>query len=118
MGPAVAQDGTPNLTYTPGDSFTTWTSYHLAFGLTLGGGLRFVDGLHRGTDGAAGTPSTTGGYGVFDAVASYAASEKLSLRLNAYNITDKQYVAAINKSGYRYTPGSARTFLMSADYRF
>ncbi len=118
VGPLTAQDGTPNLTYTPGDSFTSWTSYNFPFGLTLGGGLRFVDGLHRGTDGAVGTPSTTGGYGVVDAVASYAATEKLSLRLNAYNIADKQYVAAINKSGYRYTPGTPRTFLLSADYRF
>lgn len=118
VGPPVAQDGTPNLTYTPGDSITTWTSYRLPFGLTLGGGLRFVDGLHRGTDGAVGTPSSTGGYGVFDAVASYTASDKLSLRLNAYNVTDKQYVAAINKSGYRYTPGAPRTFQLSADFRF
>jgi catecholate siderophore receptor len=27
-------------------------------------------------------------------------------------------VAAINKSGYRYTPGAPRSFLLSADYRF
>ncbi|MEO6078479.1 MAG: catecholate siderophore receptor Fiu [Steroidobacteraceae bacterium] len=117
-GANVAQDGTPNLTYTPGDSFTTWTSYRLPFGVTLGGGLRHIGGLHRGADGAAGTPTTTGGYGVFDAVASYETSENFSLRLNAYNVTGKQYVAAINKSGYRYTPGSPRTFLFSADFRF
>ncbi len=118
VGPAIAQDGTPNLTYTPGDSFTTWTSYRLPFGITFGGGLRLLEGMHRGTDGAAGTPTTTGGYGVFDAVVSYETSEKFSLRVNAYNVTDKHYVAAINKSGYRYTPGTPRTFLLSADYRF
>jgi catecholate siderophore receptor len=117
-GAVVAQDGTQNLTYTPGDGFTTWTTYRLPFGLTLGGGLRHVGGLHRGTDGAAGTPTLTGGYGVLDAVASYSASDKLALRLNAYNLTDKQYVASINKSGYRYTPGAARTLQLSADYRF
>jgi len=27
-------------------------------------------------------------------------------------------VAAINKSGYRYTPGTPRTFLLSADFNF
>jgi len=117
-GPNVAQDGTPNLSYTPGDSFTTWTSYRLPMGLTVGGGLRFIDGLHRGTDGAVGTPASTGGYGVCDAVVSYQAGKQLSLRLNAYNVTDKQYVAAINKSGYRYAPGTPRTFLLSADLRF
>ncbi|HTQ36755.1 MAG TPA: catecholate siderophore receptor Fiu [Steroidobacteraceae bacterium] len=117
-GPNVAQDGTPNLSYTPGDSLTTWTSYRLPIGLVLGGGLRFVDGLHRGTDGAVGTPSSTGGYGVFDAMASYEAGKSLSLRLNAYNVMDKQYVAAINKSGYRYTPGMPRTLLFSVDLKF
>ncbi|MEO8314687.1 MAG: catecholate siderophore receptor Fiu [Pseudomonadota bacterium] len=117
-GTNLAQDGTPNLTYTPGDGITTWTRYRLPFGVTVGGGLRHVGGMHRGTDGAVGTPTTTGGYGVFDAVASYTASEKFSLRLNAYNVTDKNYVAAINKSGYRYTPGAPRTLLLSADYHF
>src|SRR5690606_20271888 len=39
-GPNIAVDGTSNLTYTPGDSFTAWTSYELPMGLTLGGGLR------------------------------------------------------------------------------
>lgn len=117
-GPNIAQDGTPNLTYTPDQSFTVWTSYALPFGLTVGGGARYLDGLHRGTDGAAGTPTTTGGYAVLDAVASYAATPQLSLRLNAYNLLDREYVAAINKSGYRYTPGTPRTFLLSADFRF
>ena len=42
----------------------------------------------------------------------------LNLRLNAYNLTDKEYVSAINKSGYRYTPGVPRTVLLSADLRF
>ncbi len=117
-GAFIAQDGTPNLTYTPGDTVSTWTSYRLPFGLTLGGGLRHIGGLHRGTDGAAGTPVSTGGYGVVDAVASWATNEKLSLRLNAYNVTDKRYVASINKSGYRYTPGAARSMVLSVDYRF
>jgi len=40
------------------------------------------------------------------------------MRLNAYNLTDKDYVAAINKSGYRYNPGVPRSYLLSADIRF
>jgi catecholate siderophore receptor len=87
-------------------------------GLTVGGGWRFVEGLRRGTDGAVGTPTSTGSYGVVDAMVSYEAGTRLALRLNAYNIADKRYVAAINKSGYRYTPGAPRSFLLSADYRF
>jgi catecholate siderophore receptor len=45
-------------------------------------------------------------------------STNLTLRANAYNLTDKEYVSAINKSGYRYTPGIPRTVLLSADLRF
>jgi catecholate siderophore receptor len=48
----------------------------------------------------------------------YPVSTNLTLRANAYNLTDKEYVSAINKSGYRYTPGVPRTVLLSADLRF
>ena len=117
-GPRVTADGTPNLTYTPDAAFTSWTAYTLPFGLTLGGGVRYTGGLHRGTDGAVGTPKETKSYTVYDAVLSYPVSDNVTLRLNGYNLFDKAYVAAINKSGYRYTPGTPRTFLLSADFRF
>ncbi len=117
-GSLLTADGSNNLTYTPEDAFTGWTSYSLPFGLTVGGGVRYSGQMHRGTDGAVGTPAFTKSYTVYDAVASYAINEHLVLRLNAYNLFDKQYVAAINKSGYRYTPGTPRTFLFSADFRF
>jgi catecholate siderophore receptor len=118
QGPPIASDGTPNLTYTPGDSFTSWTTYQLPFGLTIGGGVRYNEGLHRGTDGAVGTPAYTKSWTVWDAVLSYPVNDNFTLRLNAYNLFDKQYVASINKSGYRYLPGTPRTLLLSADFRF
>ncbi|WMJ68154.1 catecholate siderophore receptor Fiu [Stenotrophomonas sp. 24(2023)] len=117
-GAKVAADGTTNLTYTPADTFTSWTSYTLPFGLTIGGGVRYAGGLHRGTDGAVGTPAYTRSYTVVDAMVSWAINDNVSLRLNGYNLFDKDYVASINKSGYRYTPGAPRTFLLSADVRF
>jgi catecholate siderophore receptor len=118
QGPPVSSDGTPNLSYTPGDAFTGWTTYRLPFGLTVGGGLRYSEGLHRGTDGAVGTPAFTKSWTVWDAIVSYPVNDHLGLRLNAYNLFDKKYVASINKSGYRYLPGAPRTFLLSLDYRF
>lgn len=117
-GALAAADGTPNLTYTPRNAFTSWTTYNFPFGLTIGGGVRHTGGLHKGVDGAVGTPAYTDSWTVADAMASYAFNEHLTLRLNAYNLTDKQYVASINKSGYRYAPGTPRTFLLSADFRF
>ncbi|WP_440975205.1 catecholate siderophore receptor Fiu [Pseudoxanthomonas winnipegensis] len=117
-GPSISADGTPNLSYTPDDAFTSWTSYRFPFGLTIGGGVRYSGQMHRGSDGAVGTPKYAKSYTVYDAVVSYDVSRNFSLRLNGYNLFDKDYVAAINKSGYRYTPGAPRTFLLSADFRF
>lgn len=117
-GPNLAADGTRNLTYTPADAFTSWSTYRFDSGLVLGGGVRYTSGLHKGTDGAVGTPAWTKSWVVYDAVLSYPVGDRVTLRLNAYNLFDKRYVAAINKSGYRYTPGAPRTFLLSADIVF
>lgn len=117
-GPNVSSDGSRDLAYTPKRAFTAWTTYRLPSGLTLGGGARYSGEMKRGTDGAIGTPARTAAYWVFDAVASYAFSRNFDLRLNVYNLFDKDYVAAINKSGYRYTPGLPRSAMLTASFRF
>lgn len=117
-GPPVSNDGTAVLSYTPDKAFTAWTTYALPFGLTIGGGARYSGKMHRGRDGAIGTPSFVEDYWVFDAMLSYALSDSISLRLNVNNLFDKTYVAAINKSGYRYTPGAPRNVSLTATFRF
>lgn len=117
-GPSLAEDGSRSLTYTPDKALTAWTTYAFPFGLTIGGGVRYSGEMHRGSDGAPGTPAFTESYTVWDAVITYAASDHLDLRLNANNLFDEEYVAAINKSGYRYTPGVPRSFLLTANLRF
>jgi catecholate siderophore receptor len=117
-GRAVTADGEVYLAYTPKQSFTSWTSYTLPFGLTVGGGVRFNDKLRRGTDGAVGTPAQIDSYWVADAMASYPINKHIDLRLNVYNIADKEYVAAINKSGYRYTPGQPLSGSLTANIKF
>ena len=117
-GKVQTASGINNLSYTPRQAFTAWTSYTLPFGLKLGGGARFVDALLRGTDGAIGTPAYTNSYWVYDAMASYAVNRNVDIQLNLYNLADKQYVAAINKSGYRYTPGTPRYASVTANIRF
>ncbi|WP_332862183.1 catecholate siderophore receptor Fiu [Janthinobacterium svalbardensis] len=110
--------GANNLTYTPKQAFTSWTSYTLPFGLKIGGGARYVGEMLRGTDGAVGTPARVDAYWVFDAMATYTVNKNLDLQLNAYNLADKTYVAAINKSGFRYTPGQPRSFSLTANIKF
>lgn len=117
-GAAEAQDGSNDLAYTPEKAFTSWTTYKLPFGLTVGGGARYSGSLQRGHDGAVGTPDHTGSYWVFDAMASYPLNRHLDLQLNVYNLFDKDYVAAINKSGYRYTPDTPRSAMLTVNLRF
>ncbi|MDZ4355512.1 MAG: TonB-dependent receptor, partial [Variovorax sp.] len=117
-GPNVTADGTNVLTYTPKNSFTAWTTYQFPFGLTVGGGARYNGKLHRGTDGAVGTPAYIDSYWVFDAMASYRINKNIDIQLNIANVFDKQYAAAINKSGYRYTPGIPRSARITANFAF
>ncbi len=117
-GPNVSEDGSSDLAYTPKSAFTAWTTYHLPFNLTIGGGARYSGEMKRGTDGAIGTPAFTRAYWVFDAMASYPLNKHIDLQLNLYNLFNKKYVAAINKSGYRYTPATPRSGMLTANIRF
>jgi len=117
-GASLAADGGSELTYTPKTAATLWSTYQLPYNLTLGGGARYSGGLKRGTDGAIGTPSYTESYWVFDAMAGYKVSKNVNLQFNVYNLFDKDYVAAINKSGYRYLPGVERSYRLVANVSF
>ena len=114
----VAADGSSNLTYNPSDALTLWTTYSPGKRFTIGGGARYNGEMKRGTDGAVGTPRLIKSYIVFDGVATYQLTERVQLQANVYNLLDKQYVAAINKSGYRYTPGTPQTFRLTANVSF
>jgi catecholate siderophore receptor len=117
-GKVVTASGANNLSYTPKQAFTSWTAYTLPFGLKVAGGVRYQGKLLRGTDGAVGTPAYADDYWVADAMADYRVNRYLDVQLNVYNLFDKQYVAAINKSGYRYTPGAPRAASLTANLHF
>ena len=117
-GTSVSADGSTALAYTPRSAFTAWTSYRFASGFAFGGGVRYSGAMQRGSDSAIGTPDHTEAWWVWDAVASYAFNDHVDLRLNLYNLFDKDYVAAINKSGYRYTPGTPRSVMFTANFHF
>lgn len=117
-GRVISASGENSLTYTPKHAFTSWTTYTLPMGVKIGGGARYNGRLLRGTDGAVGTPAYTNAYWVADAMAEYSVNRYVDLRLNVYNLFDKEYVAAINKSGYRYTPGAPRWATLTANFHF
>jgi catecholate siderophore receptor len=56
-GANTAQDGTSALPYTPEHAFTLWSQYQATDAIAVGAGARYVGSMHRGSDGAVGTPS-------------------------------------------------------------
>ena len=115
---APATNGSNTLAYLPKSSFTAWSTWRLPHHVTLSAGARYSGEMQRGHDGAVGTPEYTEAYWVFDAMAGYAINKHVTLQLNVYNLFDKDYVAAINKSGYRYTPGAPRSALLTLNLHY
>jgi catecholate siderophore receptor len=120
------QDGL-QITWSPELTFTSWTTYHAPFGLSVGGGLRYVDSVVRPvTSNPSNTPPppdqtnmrTAPDYWVVDMMASYEISERVSLQLNVYNLTDEFYVATLNNSGARYSPGAPRSGLLTLNFSY
>jgi catecholate siderophore receptor len=120
------QDGLP-ITWSPEFTFTSWTTYRAPFGLSIGGGVRYVDSMIRPVSSNPNNPPPPPAqtnmrvipdYWVVDAMLAYAVNEKISLQLNAYNLTDEFYVASLNNSGARYAPGQPRSALLTVNFRF
>lgn len=109
-----------NINFSPRFSATVWSTYRLPMGLTIGGGLRHQSTQARtisnsgSTSGVFEVPSFT----VVDLYAAYTVNNHIDLQLNAYNITDEEYVASINNSGERYTAGIPLSYLATVNFRF
>ena len=115
------------INWTPELTFTSWTTYHTPFGLSIGGGARYVDTVSRPVSTNTTTPVpppdktnmlAAPDYWVIDAMASYAINDNLTIQLNGYNLTDEDYVAALNNSGARYSPGTPRSALLTVNFTF
>jgi catecholate siderophore receptor len=116
---AVASQGGV-LTYSPVNTFTSWVTYKLPLGITLGGGMRYADSSARSSAVTAPTNYllTAPSYWVGDAMASYDITRNWQLQLNVYNLFDKKYMQSLNNGGSRYTPGAPRNGLVSLNVKF
>lgn len=117
-GSAVNNDGSKYLSYTPRHAFTAWTTYQVTPDLLAGAGARYIGSMHRGRDGAVGTPNKVDSYWVADAMVGYRVNRTLDLQLNMTNLFNTHYVQSINKSGYRYFPGAERSWMLTANLHF
>jgi catecholate siderophore receptor len=110
------------INWTPELTISSWTTYTLPFGLTIGGGVRYVDTVARSINNAP-IPATTNlleapDYTVVDLMLAYDITDQVNLQLNGYNMTDEDYVGSLNNSGARYLPGPPRSALLTVNFEF
>ncbi len=100
------------LINTPGDSLSFWTTYAFPGRIQLGGGARYIGKRFGNTS----NTRFVGSYWLLDAMASARVSRKLSLRLNVYNLGDKEYFDRLG--GGHLVPGTARSAVLSTSIDF
>ncbi len=111
---------TTAVQWTPDYSATLWTQY--AFnGFTIGGGARYMGEQKRlvtTANPALNNVPNIESYTVADAMLAYAVNKNLNLRLNVYNIFDKEYVETLNNGGSRVRLGLPRSAMVTAEFVF
>ncbi len=107
--------------YAPRNMASAWLSYDVKTGpldgLTVGSGVRYVNGVTSDRQNTHTLPS----YTLADVMVGYDLSKLgvkgLSAQLNVNNLTDKRYVAACNSLSYCYF-GAERSIVGSVSWKF
>lgn len=97
---------------TPEHTFNLWTTYQLPFDLEIGGGAQYVGERSSNDTGARTAPD----YWLFDAMAAYHVNEHFTLRLNVYNLADKEYIDRVG--GGHFIPGAGRSAVLTASVAY
>ena len=90
-------------TLTPEFSGSIWTTVRLPHDIRIGGGVRYTEAVFVNAANTIASRATR----VADALVEAPLGQRLTLRLNIYNVTDKVYIRNINNNGGRYNPGNA-----------
>ena len=100
------------LSNTPQNSFSLWTQADLPGGFFAGGGPVFVDSRFNSNANTREAPS----YCTWDALVGYEVNDKLTLRVNIRNLTDKEYIDRVG--GGHFIPGEGRSVMFTASVEF
>lgn len=121
-GPTNSTDG-DSLAFTPDFSANLWTRYDFDMGLSIAGGVRYVGESFVGRPDTAERiiPNNDArklpDYWVASAMAEYAITPNVSVRLNVDNITDEFHAVSSTWAGTRVMVGPPRTALLSLSFR-
>ncbi|MEB3754634.1 catecholate siderophore receptor Fiu [Acinetobacter sp. MD2(2019)] len=114
---STSADGSDVMPFTPGDAFTFWSTYKTDK-WSIGAGTRYTGEMKKATDGNKVGPAVIDDYWVADAMASYQLTKNIGLQFNINNIFDKDYVASMNRGGWRYFPGAERNYRATINFKF
>jgi catecholate siderophore receptor len=114
----VIESNDPNeegneLSNTPKNTFSLWTTYQLPWNFEFGGGAQFVDSRYS-SNGANRRQAPD--YWLFDATLAYNVNKNFSLRLNIMNLADERYIDRVG--GGHFIPGAGRTAVLTASLKF
>jgi catecholate siderophore receptor len=110
---AVVSELGQTLNNTPDHSFNLWTTYNLPKNVQVGFGAQYVGDRTNNNTGIA---RVAPGYWTADAMVSYKVTDKFSLRLNVYNLTDERYIDRVG--GGHFVPGAGRSAALTATIKF
>jgi catecholate siderophore receptor len=107
----AAEEGSA-LAQTPENTFNLWVTFALPGRITLGGGLQYMDTVYRNAINTLEAPS----YWLANATAAHEINRRLTLRLNAYNLANEEYVDRVG--GGHFIPGPGRYGMLTLDWKF
>ncbi|WP_434986591.1 TonB-dependent receptor [Vreelandella zhaodongensis] len=106
---------------TPRHTFNIWSDYQVTPKWSIGGGMEYVASQ---LNSVASKPDARrrqveiDGYSVFHASTSYRFTDELQLRVNAFNLADKDYISQLAEGGAQGIPGSGRHAIATLRYEF
>ncbi|EHK60088.1 TonB-dependent receptor [Halomonas sp. GFAJ-1] len=106
---------------TPRHTFNVWSDYEVTPQWSIGGGMEYVASQ---VNSVASEPDARrrqveiDGYSVFHASTAYRFTDELQLRVNAFNLTDKDYISQLAEGGAQGIPGPGRHAIATLRYDF
>ena len=112
-----AGDVGQSLSNAPNQTFNLWTTYNVTEKFQAGFGAQYM-GIRTSSNGSTATSGIRVApcYWTLDAMLNYKFSEKLSLRLNIYNLADERYIGSVG--GGQFVPGPGRSAALTASFKF
>ncbi len=106
---------------TPRHTFNLWSDYEVTPRWSVGGGMEYVASQVNSVasePGARRRQVEIDGYSVFHASTAYRFTDELQLRVNAFNLTDKDYISQLAEGGAQGIPGPGRHAIATLRYDF